>query len=127
MESATITLKSDYSSGIDDLAEDFFVPCLKQAKQYDRVAGFFSSSALVTWGDSLPEIFSGSKKKIRMLVSHRLSQLDKEALLEASESKVAFADKASQEIVRGYFKSAEEFLEEPRDLRLRLDVFIGLI
>ena len=41
-----ISLKISYDSGLDDVLWDFYIPVLSYAKTYDRIAGFFSSSAL---------------------------------------------------------------------------------
>ncbi len=41
-----LQIKSCYESGVDDIVEDFYVPVLNTSVQYDRIAGFFSSSAL---------------------------------------------------------------------------------
>jgi superfamily II DNA or RNA helicase len=41
-----ITLKSSYSSDHDDLLNDFYIPVLTNSIQYDRIAGFFTSSSL---------------------------------------------------------------------------------
>ncbi len=33
-----------YDSGPNDLAEEFYIPCMKNSQRYDRAVGFFSSS-----------------------------------------------------------------------------------
>ena len=40
-------IKTEYRSLIDNVVQDFYIPLLKDAKDYKRAVGFFSSSALV--------------------------------------------------------------------------------
>ena len=38
------------SRGSDDIARDFYLPCMASSVMYDRVAGYFTSGAyLVAW------------------------------------------------------------------------------
>ena len=53
-------LKSHYRSGVDDLSAEFFVPCLKEARVYRRAAGYFSSTALLTWWKRCPGSFGAT-------------------------------------------------------------------
>lgn len=46
MNFRTLDIKFSYETGEDDLVNDFYIPVLSYAKQYDRIAGFFSSSSL---------------------------------------------------------------------------------
>ena len=46
MNFKTLDIKFSYETGEDDLVNDFYIPVLLKAKQYDRIAGFFSSSSL---------------------------------------------------------------------------------
>lgn len=39
-------IKTSYESGVDDLISDFYIPMMSNAKRYDRIAGFFSSTSL---------------------------------------------------------------------------------
>ena len=41
-----LDLKIRYRSNEDDIASDFLIPVLKEAKTYKRSVGFFSSSSL---------------------------------------------------------------------------------
>ena len=41
-----IPLKYTYESDKDDLVWDFYIPMLSNAKRYDRISGFFSSTSL---------------------------------------------------------------------------------
>ena len=41
-----IDIQACYESGTCDIVEDFYEPVLMSSVSYDRIAGFFSSSAL---------------------------------------------------------------------------------
>jgi|GEM_PF-4560400 len=46
-------LKPHYRTGRDDLRKDFFTRCLADCTTYERAAGYFSSTALLSWADAL--------------------------------------------------------------------------
>ena len=68
-------IKSCYESGVDDIIEDFYVPVLGAAVQYDRIAGFFSSSALAIAARGLYG-FIKNAGKMRLITSPILNSDD---------------------------------------------------
>ncbi len=60
-----------FSSRGQDLRESFLTPRLRGARQYDRVAGYFSSSVLEIAGEALDEI-----PIIRVVCNSQLDPLD---------------------------------------------------
>ena len=74
-----IRLQEDYRSGYDNIIEDFFRPCLREAQQYWRAVGYFSSSALEAFGASLGE-FVTKGGHIRLVTSVELSETDLRAI-----------------------------------------------
>ena len=70
-----LNIKSCYESGIDDIIEDFYVPVLSEAVQYDRIAGFFSSSALAIASRGLHD-FIKHQGKMRIITSPILNSDD---------------------------------------------------
>lgn len=64
-----------YESGTDDIVEDFYVPVLGASVQYDRIAGFFSSSALAIAARGLA-CFIANQGKMRLITSPRLNKED---------------------------------------------------
>lgn len=70
-----LNIKSCYESGIDDIIEDFYVPVLSEAVQYDRIAGFFSSSALAIASRGLQD-FIKHQGKMRIITSPILNSDD---------------------------------------------------
>jgi superfamily II DNA or RNA helicase len=69
----------EMSKGADDIAADFYLPCMRAAIKYDRVAGFFSSAAyLIAW-PAIRAFFSRGGR-IRVICSPALSESDVEGL-----------------------------------------------
>ena len=118
-------LKPHYRSGDDDLAADFFSPCLKGATLYRRAAGYFSSLALLTWADALPRLIGDNVLRIRLIASPELSPQDimvfKE--LQNSEKRVAYrqllADRILEEIIA--------LTERPSDHGVRAKIMAWLV
>lgn len=71
----------------DDLIEDFFVPCLKASRRYDRGVGFFSSGWLQAASEGLIA-FAANGGSARWVTSPILSQADWEALRSGYEARI---------------------------------------
>ena len=69
-------LKPHYRSGKDDLANDFFRPCLRLATRYRRAVGYFSTSALLSWTDALLRLASEGVLQVQLIASPELSPAD---------------------------------------------------
>ena len=65
----------------DQLLESFYIPLLQQATKYYRIAGFFSSSALVVASKGIEGLIANGGKMC-LLVSPELSEEDYEAIRE---------------------------------------------
>ncbi|MDE0699227.1 MAG: DEAD/DEAH box helicase family protein [Acidimicrobiaceae bacterium] len=74
-----LMLKLSYHKGEDDIAADFYLPCMRRARRYDRAVGFFSSSVFVLAWPSLRE-FAASSGQMRIVCSPALSSNDIDAL-----------------------------------------------
>ena len=74
------SLRSHYRSDTDSLGSEFFGTCLGAAVAYRRAAGYFSSSALVSWSSALPRAIAEGGLQIRLLISPHLTPEDVEAL-----------------------------------------------
>lgn len=96
-------LKDHYRSGVDVLADDFFAPCLERALLYRRAAGYFSSSALLTWASALPRLISETSLSIQLIASPELGAQDIAVLRE-------LADETKREAYRQMV--ADRMLEE---------------
>ena len=76
---ATLALRTSYHKGRDDIANDFYLPAMLQATQYDRAVGFFRSTVFIIAWPALRE-FVEHGGRIRILCSQVLSAEDIEAL-----------------------------------------------
>lgn len=74
-----IQYQEDYRSGYDHIVEDFFRPSLREAQLYWRAVGYFSSSALESFGSPLGE-FIKNGGHIRLVTSVELSAADLTAI-----------------------------------------------
>ena len=74
-----IQYQEDYRSGYDNIVEDFFRPSLREAQSYWRAVGYFSSSALETFGTPLGD-FLKRDGYIRLVTSVELSEGDLRAI-----------------------------------------------
>ena len=76
---ASLPLKTDYRKGRDDIAQDFYLPCMRVAERYDRAVGFFNSAIYVIAWPSLKD-FVARKGKMRLICSPVLPAGDIEAI-----------------------------------------------
>lgn len=119
------TLKPHYRSGKDDLAVDFFQPCLRRAARYRRAVGYFSTSALLSWADALLQLASESGLRAQLIASPELSRADVATLRSLTDpDRVAayqsvIADRVIEEILA--------LLDAPDDRALRANVFAWLV
>ncbi len=108
--SAIDQVKSHYRSGPDvDLGREFFTPCLTECTEYQRAAGYFTSSALKAWSGVLPRIAKTDSVRIKLLVSPQLKDEDKEALQRAlpSGERDQILQKTADDMVLQALESAE--------------------
>jgi superfamily II DNA or RNA helicase len=99
---ADLTLQTSYHKGRDDIAEAFYLPCMRRASEYDRAVGYFRSTIFIIAWPALRE-FAQRGGKIRVLCSQLLAKEDIEALERGYSARVESA-------------AAAHFLEEVRSL-----------
>lgn len=74
-----LSLRTSYHKGRDDIARDFYLPCMQRASQFDRAVGYFRSTAfIIAWPALKGFIQRGGK--IQVLCSQVLADADVEAL-----------------------------------------------
>jgi superfamily II DNA or RNA helicase len=76
---AGLDLKLSYHKGEDDVAGEFYLPCMARATTYDRAVGFFSSTIYVLAWPSLRQ-FVEAGGTIRLVCSPVLAAADIDAL-----------------------------------------------
>ena len=108
----------DYRSGYNDLIREFFQPSLREAQDYSRAVGYFSSSSLEAFGVPLGE-FVKRDGRIRLVTSVELSQSDLDAITSGTPRNDVCQRRLEQII-------DEEFAEGVGDGTARLGTLIEL-
>ncbi len=72
---STLRLKISYDTDIDDIVDDFYVPVLSLANEYDRIAGFFSSSSLALAARGM-EQFLTNNGRMKLVTCPKLGSKD---------------------------------------------------
>ena len=72
---SSLPLKISYDSGTDNILCDFYIPVLSLANKYDRIAGFFSSSALAIAAKGMGS-FIANGGEMRLVTCPKLSSSD---------------------------------------------------
>lgn len=80
------SIKSEYRSLIDNVVQDFYIPLLKEAVEYKRAVGFFSSTALVEISKGIASM-AANGGKIQIVASPYLNDADIEAIKEGYEDR----------------------------------------
>ena len=101
----------DYNKAFDNIADSFYLPCMRTSIQYDRISGYFGSTIYIIAWTALKD-FVNNNGKIRLICSPCLSDEDKNALAEAYSSKSdSIISHALQEELERMF--AAPYLEAP--------------
>ncbi len=78
--------KGSYSKLIDDIADDFYIPCMSNSVEYKRISGYFGSTIyIIAW--SALKHFVQSNGHIRILCSPYLTDEDAQAIKNGFEAK----------------------------------------
>jgi superfamily II DNA or RNA helicase len=81
-----LSLQPSYHKGEDDIAQEFYLPCMERSVEYDRAIGFFKSSIyLIAW-ESLRE-FVANGGRMRIVCSPVISDADSEAIEEGYKAR----------------------------------------
>lgn len=73
--------RPDYNKSDHDIAEDFYLPAMRDSSHYDRISGYFGSTIYILAWSALQE-FVRNGGKIRIICSPVISDADKEAITE---------------------------------------------
>lgn len=80
MNLKSLFLKKSYSSDYDDILNDFYIPVLAKSCEYQRLAGYFSSTSLSVAARGLSD-FIRNGGKMKLIVSPRLNEDDIDVIL----------------------------------------------
>jgi superfamily II DNA or RNA helicase len=120
-----LQLLGHYRSGSSTLGAEFFAPCLKEAVRYRRAAGYFSSSALITWASALPRVVGDNGLKIQLIASPELSKSDVETLQKLGDEsqRENYRQKLSDDVL----DQIAEYTENTADIKVRAEIFAWMI
>lgn len=91
MNLRSVDLKKAYSSESDDILRDFYIPALQQCKEYNRLAGFFSSKSLAVAARGISGLIKNGGR-MRLIVSPKLHREDLEIMMNASKSQEEYIE-----------------------------------
>lgn len=82
-----ITLKPDYNKAIDNIAEDFYIPCMSASIEFDRITGYFGSTVyIIAW--KAIKSFVARKGRIRIICSPYIDNSDIDAIDEGYKARL---------------------------------------
>jgi superfamily II DNA or RNA helicase len=80
-----LDFSESYDKSVDDIAADFYMPCMRAATQYDRISGYFSSAVFsISW--PALRVFVKAGGRMRLICSPVFSGTDVSALQEGYRS-----------------------------------------
>jgi len=82
----SLTLKGTYNKVSDNIAENFYIPCMSNATSYDRLSGYFGSTIYIIAWSALKD-FVAHGGKMRIICSPCLSDDDIEAIKTGESAK----------------------------------------
>ena len=54
--------KTDYNKASDDIAAEFYLPCMQNSTKYDRISGYFGSTIYIIAWSAIKEFIANSGK-----------------------------------------------------------------
>ena len=74
-----LDIRDEYRSLLHNIANEFLIPALRKATEYDRAVGFFSSTVLASIAYGI-EGLARNGGKVRLIASPKLTEKDIEAI-----------------------------------------------
>ena len=105
---------TSYNKADHDIAEQFYLPSMREATRYDRISGYFGSTIYILAWDALKE-FIENKGKMRLVCSPYVSDEDAKALAEGYSARTdEILTRSINEEVAGLFETP--YLSAPAKL-----------
>ena len=100
-----------YTKATENVLESFYVPCMKMAKNYDRISGYFRSTIFILAWDSL-KTFVRNGGHMRLICSPYINEADQNA---AEEGYLARTSTEAYSALMAEIESlfANDYLREP--------------
>lgn len=103
-----LSFKKAYSSDSDDIVNDFYIPALEVSVEYDRLAGFFSSTSLAIAARGISGLIKNGGT-MKLIVSPNLSKKDLEIIIESYKDPEKYIEKLMLEELE---RLEEEFVRD---------------
>lgn len=87
MQLKDLHIKSSYKKISDDIAEDFYIPCMKASSRYDRISGYFGSTIYIIAWKGLKSFVKDNHGVMRIICSPYITQEDYEAITKGTIAK----------------------------------------
>ena len=85
MSFCELDIQACYDSDKDDILNDFYIPVLKETKEYWRLTGFFSSTSLAIAARGVSDLLQNDGV-MKIIVGAVLTKDDVEAIIEGKEN-----------------------------------------
>lgn len=95
-----------YNKAEHDIANEFYLPCMRTAKQYDRISGYFGSTVYIIAWDALKD-FINNAGRMRLICSPFISETDEIALTEG------YSARNNQLLADSIIREFEAMVESP--------------
>jgi len=86
-----LELKRSYSSDIDDILCDFYIPVLRESIDYQRLSGFFSSTSLSVAASGIGGLIKNNGM-MKLLISPKISKNDLDVIEKSSANPGEFIE-----------------------------------
>lgn len=77
-----------YTKALDNVSEAFYLPCMKLAKSYDRISGYFRSTIFILAWDALKD-FVHNGGRMRLICSPYVNTADQDAVEEGYNARTS--------------------------------------
>lgn len=97
---------TSYNKAEHDIANEFYLPCMRNSVRYDRISGYFGSTIYIIAWDALKE-FMENGGKMRLICSPYISEADELALSQG------YSARGDEILANAIIKEVESMLESP--------------
>ncbi|ALS28818.1 DEAD-like helicases superfamily protein [Paenibacillus sp. 32O-W] len=97
--------KTDYNKATDDIANEFYLPCMENSIKYDRISGYFGSTIYIIAWTALKR-FVENGGKMRIICSPYIVEADQTAISEGYNAR------SSEVIVEALIKEINGLFED---------------
>jgi superfamily II DNA or RNA helicase len=97
---------TSYNKAENDIANDFYLPCMRKSVRYDRISGYFGSTIYIIAWEALKE-FMENGGKMRIVCSPYISEADEAALSKG------YSARNDELLAAAIIKEVEGMLESP--------------